>query len=142
MVQPAGGVRIGSNPVGKQALSNPGDIRGSALGVIIDARGRPLRLPDDPLTRQQQLWDWLVALGVESGPLPYGVADPLPLISDPTKTTSGSITFVEPVASAVLSAPPPQPTEADMPQAIDRDLAKLRQTVEEPKKGGLLRRKG
>ena len=75
MVQPADGVRIGSNPAGKQALSNPGEIRGSALGVIIDARGRPLSLPDDPLTRQQRLWDWLVALGVESGPLPYGVAD-------------------------------------------------------------------
>jgi hypothetical protein len=140
MVQPADGVRIGSNPAGKQALSNPGEIRGSALGVIIDARGWPLRLPDDPLTRQQRLWDWLVALGVESGPLPYGVADPLPQISEPMVNTNGSITFMEPVAPAVLLAPP-QPTEADMPQAIDRDLAKLRQTVEEPKKGGFLRRK-
>jgi hypothetical protein len=81
-----------------------------------------------------------VALGVESGPLPYGVADPLPQISEPTTNTNGSITFMEPVAPAVLLAPP-QPTEADMPQAIDRDLAKLRQTVEEPKKGGFLRRK-
>ncbi|HJZ48220.1 MAG TPA: glutamate mutase L [Roseiflexaceae bacterium] len=142
MVQPTDGVRIGSNPAGKQALSNPGEIRGSALGVIIDARGRPLRLPDDPLTRQQQLWDWLVALGVESGPLPYGTADPLPPMSMPTRSTNGSITFVESSAPAVLSAPPPQPGEADVPQALDRDLAKLRQTVEEPKKGGFLRRKG
>jgi MutL protein len=142
MVQPADGVRIGSNPAGKQALSNPGEIRGSALGVIIDARGRPLRLPDDPLARQQQLWDWLVAMGVESGPLPYAVADPLPLTAEPTKSTNGSITFVEPVASEVFLAPPPPATTADMPQAIDRDLAKLRQTVEEPKKGGFLRRKG
>jgi hypothetical protein len=141
MVQPSGGVRIGSNPAGKQALSNPGEIRGSALGVIIDARGRPLHLPDDPLTRQQRLWDWLVALGVESGPLPYGVADPLPPISEPTTNTNGSITFVEPVAPTGLSAPPPPPTEADMPQAIDRELAKLRQTVEQPKKGGFLRRR-
>ena len=142
MVQPADGVRIGSNPAGKQALSNPGEIRGSALGVIIDARGRPLRLPDDPLTRQQRLWDWLVALGVESGPLPYGVADRLPPISEPATNTNGNITFVEPVVPTILSAPPPPPTEADMPQALDRDLAKLRQTVEEPKKGGFLRRKG
>src|SRR5215212_1802579 len=111
MVQPADGVRIGSNPAGKQALSNPGEIRGSTLGVIIDARGRPLRLPDDPLTRQQQLWGWLVALGVESGPLPYEVADPLPLISEPAKTTNGSITFIEPTAPAALSARPPQPAE-------------------------------
>ena len=35
MVQPADGVRIGSNPAGKQALSTPGEIRGSALGVGI-----------------------------------------------------------------------------------------------------------
>jgi len=140
MVQPADGVRIGSNPAGKQALSNPGEIRGSALGVIIDARGRPLRLPDDPQTRQQRLWDWLVALGVESGPLPYGIAERLPPISEPT-ITNGNITFVEPAAPAVLSAPPRAPTEADMPQTLDRDLAKLRQTVEEPKKGGFFRRK-
>jgi hypothetical protein len=141
MVQPADGVRIGSNPAGKQALSNPGEIRGSALGVIIDARGRPLRLPDDPLTRQERLWDWLVALGVESGSLPYGVADRLPPVSEPAANTNGNITFVEPDGPAIVSTPP-RPTEADIPQAIDRDLAKLRQTVEEPKKGGFLRRKG
>jgi hypothetical protein len=138
MVQPADGVRIGSNPAGKQALSNPGEIRGSALGVIIDARGRPLRLSDDPLTRQQRLWDWLVALGVESGPLPYGVAERLSPMPEPTAATNGSITFVEPAAPAAPSAPLP---EADIPQALDRDLAKLRKTVEEPKKGGFLRRK-
>jgi hypothetical protein len=109
--------------------------------VIIDARGRPLRLPDDPLTRQQRLWDWLVALGVESGTLPYSVADRLPPISEPATNTNGNITFMEPIAPAILSAPPPPLTEADMPQALDRDLAKLRQTVEEPKKGGFLRRK-
>jgi hypothetical protein len=142
MVQPADGVRIGSNPAGKQALSNPGEIRGSALGVIIDARGRPLRLPDDPLARQQRLWDALVGLGIESGPLPYGVAEPLPAMSMPVESTNGSITFVEPVAPAVVSAPSSQPPEAEAPQALDRDLAKLRQTVEEPKKGGFLRRKG
>jgi hypothetical protein len=73
-------------------------------------------------------------------PLPYGVADRLPPMPEPTASTNGNITFVEPVAPAVLSTPPP-PTEADMPQALDRDLAKLRQTVEEPKKGGFLRRK-
>jgi hypothetical protein len=62
-------------------------------------------------------------------------------MSEPTTSTNGNITFVEPVAPAVLSTPAPLPTEADMPQALDRDLAKLRQTVEEPKKGGFLRRK-
>jgi hypothetical protein len=140
MVQPAGGVRIGSNPAGKQALSNPGEIRGSALGVIIDARGRPLRLPDEPLTRQKLLWDWLVALGVESGALPYGPAESLP--AAPAPLADSNITFAEPAAPAVLSAPPPQPAEADVAQTLDHDLSKLRQTVEQPKRGGLFRRRG
>jgi hypothetical protein len=62
----------------------------------------------------------------------------LPPMPEPTAATNGSITFVEPAAPAAASAPL---SEADIPQALDRDLAKLRQTVEEPKKGGFLRRK-
>src|SRR5207253_1332085 len=75
-LRPAGGVRIGRNAAGSEVTSDIAAISGSALGVIIDARGRPLRLPDDPLARQQLLWDWLVSLGVESGPLPYAAAEP------------------------------------------------------------------
>jgi hypothetical protein len=122
--------------------------------VIIDARGRPLALPSEPLARQQMLWDWLVALGVESGPLPYAAAGRLPDLSEPSvaPASNGSITFVEPPAPA--PAPAPAPTAAPPPparprriepespaQPLDNDLAKLRQTVEKPKKRGFLGRK-
>src|SRR6185295_3625292 len=92
-LRPAGGVRIGLNAPGKEVASRLAAIGGSALGVIIDARGRPLRLPDAPIERQQLLWDWLTALGVESGPLPYAAADPLPeiLAPPPPPITDGAV---------------------------------------------------
>ena len=49
-----------------------GTLDKAAVPMLASAiqRGRPLRLPDDPLTRQQRLWDWMVALGVAF----YGLA--------------------------------------------------------------------
>jgi hypothetical protein len=139
ILRPAGGVRVGRNAAGAEVASDVAAISGSALGVVIDARGRPLRLPDEPLERQQGLWDWLVALGVESGALPYAAAEPLPEVPAlGTAGSNGSISFVE------LPPPPqaaPQPAESALAEPIDRDLAKLRQTFEEPKKGGIFRRK-
>jgi hypothetical protein len=149
ILHPAGGVRIGRNPPGTSAPSDPGKIRGSALGVIIDARGRPLRLSETPIERQQMLWDWLTALGVESGPLPYAAAEPLPETFMPpaTPSTNGSVTFVEsPVATQTaqpLSMPPavaPARPAPESPAEMD-SLAKLRQSVEVPKKRGMFRRK-
>lgn len=142
-LRPAGGVRIGRNAPGSEVTSDIAAISGSALGVIIDARGRPLRLPDDPLARQQLLWDWLVSLGVESGPLPYAAAEPqLELFAAaPGPVSTGNITFVE---TAAPSAPAPSAVEPPQPEAsaaLDHDLARLRQTVEEPKRGGIFRRK-
>ncbi len=112
-------------------------ISGSALGVIIDARGRPLRLPTEAPARQQALWDWLVALGAESGALPYA-PDTSVEIPEPAPETNGNISFAE---APVLAAPPPPPRTDDQPAGLENDLAKLRQTVEEPKKGGFFRRK-
>jgi MutL protein len=142
-LRPAGGVRIGRNAPGEAAPSDPGKIRGSALGVIIDARGRPLRLPETPIERQQMLWDWLTALGVESGPLPYAPAEPLSeVVILPTPMTNGSIAFVDAPASTkttqLLSQPP---ALAPAPSNELDSLAKLRQTVEAPKKRGIFRRK-
>jgi hypothetical protein len=132
-LRPANGVRIGHNAPGADVSTDVAAISGSALGVIIDARGRPLRLPDDARARQQLLWDWLVALGVESGPMPYTVASqPDFVLPAPLPTPSnGNISFVE-------SVPPPTP---ESPPALENDLARLRQTVEEPKARGLFRRK-
>jgi hypothetical protein len=39
------------------------DINGSALGVVIDARGRPLNLPEDAVRRRELIKKWLWTLG-------------------------------------------------------------------------------
>lgn len=36
---------------------------GGALGVVIDARGRPLRVPDDPARRRELIHRWRLSLG-------------------------------------------------------------------------------
>ncbi|HEX9372082.1 MAG TPA: glutamate mutase L [Roseiflexaceae bacterium] len=134
-LRPAGGVRIGRNAPGDPVSSDPADVTGSDLGVIIDARGRPLRLPDEPLARQKLLWDWLVALGVESGPLPYAAAEPLPDVSALAPLSNGNITFDDQIVSPAPAA------DFETAPVIERDLAKLRQTIEEPKKRGFFRRR-
>jgi MutL-like protein len=150
-LHPSSGVRIGRNPAGTEVESDPGKIRGSALGVIIDARGRPLRLPETPIERQQLLWDWLTALGVESGPLPYTAAEPFSeaLVPLATPSPNGDTAFAGPPAvaqagqqplSLPTATPPTLPTPADSIAELD-SLAKLRQSVEVPKKRGIFRRK-
>ena len=137
-LRPSGGVRIGRNAAGEEVTSEVAAISGSALGVVIDARGRPLRLPDEPAARQKLLWDWLVALGAESGALPYPVAETLadPPLSVPLTGTSPIPS--DPNIGATTAAPALASSE---PASLENDLAKLRQTIEEPKKGGLFRRK-
>lgn len=70
-LRPAAGVRIGAAAPGEEVVSDPAGIAGSALGVVIDARGRPLTLPGDARERSLKIWEWLVALGAEEGPNPY-----------------------------------------------------------------------
>jgi len=52
---------IGLGQPGRGALA---EVEGGILGIIIDARGRPLRLPKDDTRRQMQLRQWLAKLGV------------------------------------------------------------------------------
>ncbi len=40
-----------------------GEIEGGALGLIVDARGRPIRLPDDSEKRRVQVQEWLWDMG-------------------------------------------------------------------------------
>jgi hypothetical protein len=51
--------------VGMGGAGRGGGLRivGGALGVIVDARGRPLRLPADTSRRHDQLKEWLWSLG-------------------------------------------------------------------------------
>jgi uncharacterized protein (TIGR01319 family) len=39
-------------------------LEGGVVGVVVDARGRPLQLPADDATRRQKLLDWMSALGL------------------------------------------------------------------------------
>jgi hypothetical protein len=38
-------------------------VMGGIMGVVIDARGRPLRLPVDPSSRRDLLGKWLATFG-------------------------------------------------------------------------------
>jgi hypothetical protein len=37
-------------------------VEGGVVGIIIDARGRPLALPEDDTERRRKLVDWMIAL--------------------------------------------------------------------------------
>ena len=39
------------------------DVNGSSIGIVIDARGRPLRLPPDQVKRRALLQKWIATLG-------------------------------------------------------------------------------
>ena len=135
-LRPAAGVRIGRNAPGEEVPSEIAAIRGSTLGVIIDARDRPLQLPDAPYARQQLLWQWLVALGAEQGELPYAEAAPFeepPLVDVPVEVA------ISP-RSPRVSEPKIDTSPPGSSPSIDKDLARLRQTVEQPKKRGFFRR--
>jgi hypothetical protein len=61
MLYPAPGVDVGKG-LGERAQTDA-PIEGGQLGVIIDARGRPLVLPHDPTQRHAFLRQWQTALG-------------------------------------------------------------------------------
>lgn len=59
---PAAGVDVGLGPGERAHAGNP--VEGGLLGLIVDARGRPLTLPDQPQPRQARLRQWAAALGI------------------------------------------------------------------------------
>ncbi len=79
---PYGSIRIVDLPPGKKAtveirptryfdlgLGQPGrsavtDVEGGLVGLIIDARGRPLRLAQNDAVRQERLRQWLTSFGI------------------------------------------------------------------------------
>jgi hypothetical protein len=58
---PAPTVDVGLGP-GERARAAE-EIDGGLIGLIIDARGRPLHLPADETERQARLLQWIQALG-------------------------------------------------------------------------------
>ncbi len=188
VLRPASTVRIGNSPPGVEVTSEVAAISGSVLGVVIDARGRPLRLADNPLQRCNQIWEWLVALGAEQGNNPYveatgteaaaiplEIAHPISsgLNGNPPASSPAALSEVakpgsrialselaaqeqteQPSATGKLKPgsrislsdlaaqeqrPPSEPPAA--PGSLESDLAKLRQTFEEPKKRSWFGRK-
>ncbi|HZB96157.1 MAG TPA: glutamate mutase L [Herpetosiphonaceae bacterium] len=61
-IRPARGIAIGDNAAGTEVQSDEAAIGGSMLGVIVDARPRPLMLPDEPAARAGKLIEWMKAL--------------------------------------------------------------------------------
>lgn len=60
-LSPSPGVDIGLGPGRRARLESP--VEGGRLGIIIDARGRPLVLPEDRGQRLARLREWQAALG-------------------------------------------------------------------------------
>jgi hypothetical protein len=67
-LKPAPGVRIGKATPGEEVSSEAVSIQGSQLGVVIDARGRPLVIAEDDAERYRQHTTWLQALGIGAEP--------------------------------------------------------------------------
>ena len=60
-IRPSRGVDIGFGMLGKGGRLR---VVGGAVGLIIDGRGRPLRLPSDPVQRTEHIQGWLWNIGV------------------------------------------------------------------------------
>lgn len=60
-IRPGRHFDIGLGQPGRGALA---EVEGGILGIIVDTRGRPLRLPKDESRRQAQIKQWLGELGV------------------------------------------------------------------------------
>jgi hypothetical protein len=58
-LQPASRADAGLGPGKSGTIS----VTGGALGVVIDARGRPLRLPADPVRRRELIKKWYYTVG-------------------------------------------------------------------------------
>lgn len=61
-IKPGPGFRVGSGEPGKALKTQAGqEVKGGLVGLIIDARGRPLALPEDHEARMAQVRQWWTA---------------------------------------------------------------------------------
>jgi hypothetical protein len=141
-LRPSSGVRIGRAAPGKEVTSIAGSIHGGALGVLIDARGGPEAVSDDAAERQAQLWRWLVALGAERGENPFAAVAPRRFVFSDGQALAASSDDVPVPTNDEDNDEPPPPPQPEPDSAVERDLARLRETVkDEPPKRGWFRRK-
>jgi len=59
-IKPARGFDVGAG----KGRAVEATLEGGVVGVVVDARGRPLQLPQDDTTRRQKLIEWMTALGL------------------------------------------------------------------------------
>jgi peptidoglycan hydrolase-like protein with peptidoglycan-binding domain len=64
-IKPSRQLDIGLGQPGRGAVAQ---VEGGLLGIVVDARGRPLKLPDDTTERLKQLQQWLKALDINYAP--------------------------------------------------------------------------
>jgi hypothetical protein len=60
VLKPARGFDVGAGRGRERTLT----VTGGMVGLIIDARGRPLALPSDDATRMRKIAEWMTAMGV------------------------------------------------------------------------------
>jgi hypothetical protein len=58
VIEPSRGFDVGSGP-GKR---HECEVRGGEVGIVLDARGRPLTLPEDEAERRELVERWVTAL--------------------------------------------------------------------------------
>ncbi len=73
-VKPSSGFRVGSGEPGKALKTQAGqEVKGGLVGLIVDARGRPLEFPENPEARMDQARRWWAAFdampGIEAPPV-------------------------------------------------------------------------
>ncbi len=62
-VKPAPGFSVGGGEPGKTLKTEPGqEVKGGMVGLIVDARGRPLELPANPTARRNIVHQWWDAM--------------------------------------------------------------------------------
>jgi len=140
-IQPVGGIAIGPNKPGTEVLSDEAAISGSALGVIIDARPRPLALPEDITQRREMLLRWFQSL--DALPPINAFAPAPPAESAAPVATNGSQTEVKLPVLEPMTAPVEEPAVPVGALSGGEDVAALREglVVQPPQKRGFFRRK-
>ncbi len=135
-IRPVSGIAIGQNQAGTEVLSDEAAIVGSALGVVIDARPRPLALPDDLVQRREQLIRWMDALDALPPTTAYASADADRSGASADEPSNGVHTELDGAAQEPVAAPAGAPPPAD-------DLSTLREglALQPQPKRGFFRRK-
>lgn len=134
-IRPVSGIAVGQNQPGTEVLSDEAVITGSALGVIFDARPRPLTLPEDLTQRRELLLRWCEALDA----LPPAKA--FAPTAEPTE--NGNHTNGASHASERVTADPVQAVVANSVLTSSTNVATLREELltEQKPKRGFFRRK-